>query len=400
MLFTVITFFVSSVSNASLSFFPALNDTAVVSLDPLYLSRYVGERASFTCNGTIVHIDSVHWTIDGKNVDSSEVNFSQGANPRELSPVYSTGAGLSLKPNAFTKYAQGVHKLELIAKSEDSLITAAWHFRCFETKYSELRATVVVDSTWIEYNPSKNNFRRYKIISAEPLDTSLFSNTKSNKQTDSLIKYDTASVIKTIVSSTLQPPSPKDTFQCFVLQILRGSEKYNEWLFSSTFESFVKGTNPPFELSTALSFFNTYAKSVTLPIGDYSPKGNLRLGPVFNLTFGDLGWSLKAYNDSTYWYFEYQVGSGDCPAGCINWKKYLYQVAQSGTVLNVPVLTQQLNQSRNLIQSKVYAGQKRYFTLNGQLIRNKLPAKKMSNSTYIGTSRQINSKNIVTFTLP
>jgi hypothetical protein len=108
---------------------------------------------------------------------------------------------------------------------------------------------------------------------------------------------------------------------------------------------------------------------------------------------------MKAYHDSTYWYFEYIIGSGDCPAGCTKEDKYVYQISKTGVVQYFSTAMQHPNRDRNF-HSKSVLHTQRYFTIKGQLIGKKLAVSKVAKGVYVGATNQTTSKKSTIVVLP
>ena len=90
-----------------------------------------------------------------------------------------------------------------------------------------------------------------------------------------------------------------------------------------------------FPLASALASFNHYVTQNNIARGYGPPPGDLRLGPVFNLSAGDSGWRLRAWSDSLAWNIEQYVGGGDCPAGCTEQAYTIYRITSNGSVTPV-----------------------------------------------------------------
>jgi hypothetical protein len=361
------------VSSADLYFYPSLTDTAIISFDPLRISTQCGDLATFSCNWSekLIHKDSVTWSIDGKIPDAGEVYIRGGANPRDVSPDFSTGSYLSISQGAISKNTQGVHSVELVARFPDSVVTATWHFRYFETQYKEIRAQAIIDSSWNSYDESWSNYTRYKLLSVQPADTSIFGNAGEMTDTSlplSSLDYDTIGITREYLAKKggMGTLVPKGTVDCMIIQIIRGAAEYNEWLDPVPIAPFLKQTNPPFPISAALHSFTIYAAKNNIERRSNSPEGDFKLGPIFSLGAGDPGWSLTASHDESYWYFVYRLGYGDCPCGCTEWDTYTYQVSSDGTVQKMPATTVRPIRSVSSLKITKPGNAQCYYNLKGQ----------------------------------
>jgi hypothetical protein len=322
---------------AQISFYPALNDTVAVSFDSLHLSTKGGSSASFSCSwaAPALHKDSVSWLIDNVAPSAADAFVTYGPNPRDLPPEYCSGSTMGILPRAGPNLFEGVHKIVLTVKFADSTKTAVWFFEYQATKYKEIRAQLIIDSFWTTYSSLDgwDNYTKYKIAGAEKFDTALFGNAFYFGDF-SCIENDTIGIMREYISqnSGLVPAVPKDTVDCFVIQILYGDPARNEWIVSDSLGSFLRLTQAPFSPGVALHGFNEYINSHGLYRGYAPPDGDLKIGPIFRLTKGDPGWKVHAGHDAESWYIDFSTGSGDCPCGCTEWRNDRYKISASGAV--------------------------------------------------------------------
>ena len=358
-------------SSAPAYFYPSVNDTTVISFDLLHLSRRWGDLASFTCNWNDrpVHRDSIIWLLDGNLATSADVGIVNGPNSRDIPPEYSTGTTMGILPQADHRYFQGIHRVDVAVRFGDSTISGTWYFRYHETKYKEIRALVIIDSFWTTYTNLEgwHNFTKYKIAAAEGFDTSVFGNAYRSGDYSS-IENDTAGIMREYLSelSSYAKPVPRDTIDCFILQILRGDSVHNEWLISDSIGLFLKISTAPFDLKEALRSFNSYVDHNRLYKGYTPPEGDLKIGPAFIFTPGDPGWSLHAYHDSVYWYLVLKVGYGDCPAGCTELRTNVYKIAGNGVVEALTSMTRNPGFSNFSSAFKPSIGSQSIFSLQGK----------------------------------
>jgi hypothetical protein len=293
-----------------------------------------------------------------------------------VSPEFSTGSSLSISESAISKYAQGAHAVAMVARFPDSVVKTVWHFRYFKTMYKEIRAQMIIDSSWHSNDGAGAilTFTRYKLLSVLPADSLIFGNAISPNDTSRLLSYDTAAIMREYISRKdgLYTLASKDTVDCIILEILRGVPDYNEWLDPVPIASFLNQTTPPFPISQALHFFSIYASNNNIAKRSNSQKGDFKLGPIFNLYAGDPGWSLTASNDASHWYLIYKLGDGDCPSGCTEWEVATYRISADGTVQKV--ITGSESPFRAIPSRKVANahGQQCYFTVNGQHLQKDL----------------------------
>lgn len=360
LIFTVV--FCVSVSFADSQFSPPLTDTAAISCDPMGLSsRYsVISNFSFVLPDGFSQTGSETWLIDGQPPVAGDVTVND----------FPKVSFISISPQAMPKFAGGIHTVQVHAQFGDSVINAKWYFRYFETQYKEIRATVLVDSSWNIYDQSWETFTRYKLLSVLPVDTQEFGNSQSSMDSTSvrLLNFDTAGIMREYLSEVLckNSPAKKDTLDCMIIQILRGDARYNEWLISPPVDTFIKQSNPSFPISDALRFFNLFADANNLPRGYFPQKGDFKLGPVFKFGAGDPGWSLHAFNDASAWYFVHKIGSGDCPCGCTEWTITTYRVTADGTVAKFADAVQRPVRLAN-DKGHVF-GAMEYYNIKGQLV--------------------------------
>jgi hypothetical protein len=343
--FLLIVLAAASVSYAQMSFYPMPDDTAVISFDPLHLATKGGSSASFTCSwaAPALHKDSISWLIDGVVPLATDAFILNAPNPRDLPPEYCLGSTMSILQQADPRYFQGIHKIDLTIKFTDSTKKATWFFEYQATKYKEIRARLIIDSFWTTYssNDGWRNFTKYEIAGAEKFDTALFGNAFYGGDFSS-IENDTVGIMREYISQKTgaAPAVPKDTVDCFVVQILWGDPARNEWLVSDSIGSFLRIANAPFPLDAALGSFNEYLYNHGLYRGYTPPPGDLKIGPVFKFTQGDPGWRVRAFHDAEFWYVDFLTGYGDCPCGCTEWRSDRYKIKASGAVesLFLPIL--------------------------------------------------------------
>jgi hypothetical protein len=321
---------------AQTNFYPAVKDTSTISFDVLGLSQKWRDVALFSCTWTraAVYKDSITWYLDGKAPNSGDVSIIDGPGTPDKLPNYSTGTTMSLLAQADPSYFQGIHRIDLAVKFGDSIINGTWYYRYYKTKYKEIRAHIIVDSFWTTGSNmvAWQDNTKYRIIAAEMFDTSVFGNSFYTGNFSS-IENDTGGMMRQFLS--IQPYSgriPKDSFECFVLQIFRGDSVHNEWQLSDSIGSFLKMSTVPFPLNQALHNFNLYMNTNHVYRGYTPPTGDLKIGPVFKFSPGDPGWSLHAYSDSVCWFLQLITGSGDCPAGCTEWEFNTFKVTANGVV--------------------------------------------------------------------
>ena len=202
----------------------------------------------------------------------------------------------------------------------------------------EVLATVMVDSVF-------ENKVAFSVLSVAPVDTTIFINIEFDTSMAGIVS-DTVGFPAYHVDSTLDSMgnhfTQGDTLRdIFIVQLSPyGGLRY--WGIAPESKDCLlnEPLPPPFPLNQALSFFNQYLNVDTIYKG-YSPPANgiLKLGPVFNFVdIGDLpGWGLKAYNDSTYWYFEHYSGDGfDCCCMSCDKKMWVtYRISSDGTAERV-----------------------------------------------------------------
>ncbi|MBN2038359.1 MAG: hypothetical protein JW768_16585 [Chitinispirillaceae bacterium] len=272
--------------------------------------------------------------IDGAVPQPGEVSLRGGSNPRGMSPEFSTGASCVITWPVSPRFKQGVHKIELSARFEDSLITGVWFFRYAEVAYKQVRATVAVDSSWCVYDNLHGweCSRKYRMLSCAALDTAVFGN--ASRVEDSLLRFDTTGIIREYID--IQPhyvdPVPKDTLEVSIIQISKGDPLKHQWLISDTLGSYLTMTDPPLSIQAAVHAFKRFVYANNIRRGYTPPIGDLKLGPLFTTVAGDPGWSLRAYHDTANWFFVLRNGSGDCPCGCTSWRTDVFSVDRSGEV--------------------------------------------------------------------
>jgi hypothetical protein len=364
-----------SISHAQLKINHISSDTVIASFDPLRLSRQYSDLSSFSYYwpNQYIHKDSVVWTIDGNPPDSGDVYISGGAGSKDLSSDFSTGSTLSLSRNAaIAKYSQGVHSVEIVTHFPESTVTNTWQFRYFETKYKVIRAQVAIDTSYNAFNTSSTNYTKYKLLSVQQADTSVFGKALGLQLTDSLVPYlrfDTNGITREFVAKkgSMGTIIPRDTIDGMIIQIQRGVEKFDEWYGPVAIDPFFKQNDPPFSVTEALHSLTHYASEKGIEIRSGMLNSELKLGPVFELrNAGDPGWSLAASNDSTSWNFIYRLGYGDCPCGCTEWTTMKFRVFKDGTVMNMASsIKPQLIPVNPYISSKS-TGSLYYYNLQGQ----------------------------------
>jgi hypothetical protein len=392
-----------SVSHSELKIKHFSLDTVSVSFDPLRLSLQYSDLSSFSYywNTQYIHKDSVVWTIDGNQPDSGDVDISGGANSKDLSPDFSTGSRLSLSRNAvIAKYSQGVHSVEMITHFPESTVTNTWQFRYFETKYKVIRAQIVIDTSYNVFTTYWTNYTKYKLLSIQQADTSIFGKTLGLQLSDSLVPYlcfDTNGITREFVAkkSSMEAIIPRDTIDGMIIQIQRRSEKYDEWYGPARIDTFFKQNNPPFSVTEALYSLTHYASEKGIEIRSGTLGSELKLGPVFGMgKAGDPGWSLAASHDSSSWHFTYRLGYGDCPMGCMEWTTMKFRVFKDGTVMNLNTsINPQLSTVNSYISSN-RAGPLYYYNLQGKRagIRD-LNSKTITSGVFILSGNVTTSKN-------
>ena len=380
-----------SVSFAQVSYYPTPDDTVKISFDTLFITG--NSSASFNCKWTsALHQDSITWLIDGAAPSKSDVSIFYGPNPRDLPPQYSLGTELGILPKANPALFQGVHKIDLTVKFKDSTKTASWLFKYYPTKYRRIRAALTIDSSWTTNNNGWIDYIRYKITEAEKFDTALFG--IYYRGDFSSIENDTTGIMRKYISQkTSASVIPKDTVDCFIIQILFGDSLKNKWIISDSVGSFLRITHAPFPLEEALNSFNKDINSHDIYRGYSPPSGDLKIGPVFKLSPGDPGWKVKAYNDSEFWYIDFQTGNGDCPAGCTESQSTSYRISASGTVSILPTaILNPVNRTRSTEQRSL-DGQFIY-NLQGRRAGGPECSHKLGKGTYIALNKA--KKQLVT----
>lgn len=364
-----------SISHAQLKINHISSDTVIVSFDPLRLSRQYSDLSSFSYYwpNQYIHKDSVDWTIDGNPPDSGDVYISGGAGSKDLSPDFSTGSTLSLSRNAaMSKYSQGVHSVEIVTHFPESTVTNSWQFKYFETKYKVIRAQTVIDTSYNVFATSWTSYTKYKLLSVQQADTSVFGKALGLQLADSLVPYlrlDTNGITREFVTKkgSMGTIIPRDTIDGMIIQIQRGVEKFDEWFGPVAIDPFLKQDNPPFTITEALHTLTGYLIEKGIEIRSGTLNSELKLGPVFDLgRGGDPGWSLTASNDSSSWNFIYRLGYGDCPCGCTEWTTMKFRVFKDGTVMNMASGIKPQLRPVNPYISLNGAGSLYYYNLQGQ----------------------------------
>jgi hypothetical protein len=208
--------------------------------------------------------------------------------------------------------------------------------------FVEVLATVTVDSAWT----TKDGFgawvqhTTFSLLSVCAVDTAWFTNdTMYMHPRFSLVSFDTALLprhIEDSMTGLVNSLKTRDTLRdAFVLV---GTDTVGRRCVSIVSGSciWLKGNaEAAFPLASALASFNHYVTQNNIARGYGPPPGDLRLGPVFNLSAGDSGWRLRAWSDSLAWNIEQYVGGGDCPAGCTEQAYTIYRITSNGSVTPV-----------------------------------------------------------------
>lgn len=200
----------------------------------------------------------------------------------------------------------------------------------------EVSATVVVDSTWMTFNPHLA-FTSFIVVSKPSVDTSLTRNSFEYPEHSGLgvlsFSYDPADFPDSHVDSTARWGfKSSDTLKnVFVLQSDYGTGRKN-WSITGIRCKFLAQTVPPSPVGQALAFLNIHMDSIAVAKGQSPPAMKLKLGPIFFLALGDPGLFFTAYHEGDSWFIKHQVGSGDCPAGCTEHTKNIYRIDATGKV--------------------------------------------------------------------
>jgi hypothetical protein len=319
------------------------NDEIVtIYYDPLGIGN-LGLTSQFQLNraGHNFDLNSVEWIID----DTIRV-----VNGSDFWTAYSN-SGVNLCITGVTaqkKFATGIHSVKVTVSYDDSTITKAWKFDFRRVEYKMFSAKIAKDKSKSE---TQNYY--YNLVSATPMDTSVFCCTCT--ESDTFIKYDTAGICYQFRCDVNQIYKyDRDTMSCFVLQQLPDPGVCGVSLISQPVENYLSVSTSypdtlkfPFQLDTAIGIFNIHIDKNSIRKAYISISGPLKLGPLLNLGHGDPGWKLKATYDDKFWYIHHYIGSGDCPCGCTEWTSNSYTISQCGILYNAVVnpLQNQVNHS-------------------------------------------------------
>lgn len=262
--------------------------------------------------------------------------------------------------------------MEITTHFPESTATNTSQFRYFETKYKAIRAQTVIDTSYNVFATAWTNYTKYKLLTVQQADTSIFGKALGLQLADSLVSYlrfDTNGITREFVAikGSMEAIIPRDTIDGMIIQIQRGVEKYDEWYGPVAIDQFFKQNDPPFSVEEALHSLTDYATAKNIEKRTGSLNNELKLGPVFTMGYkGDPGWALSASHDSSSWYFTYRLGYGDCPCGCTEWTTMKFRVFKDGTVMNETAsIKPQLTPVNPFISSKS-AGLLYYYNLRGQ----------------------------------
>jgi hypothetical protein len=173
----------------------------------------------------------------------------------------------------------------------------------------------------------------FTILSVSPFDTAVFAIQQTSVSVDTAIfPIQTVDSFRIINNDfTLTPGDTLKDF--FIILSVPGGGAHVGYAVSKG--CFLSDSNPPFPVTAALASFNQYVDTNKIYKGYFPPSnGVLKFGPVYWL-WGDIGWSLTAYHDSTAWYFQQHAGDGDCPMGCTGGMDATYRILANGFVERV-----------------------------------------------------------------
>ena len=345
------------------------DETVKIYYDPLFISN-LGLISQFQLDraGHNFDLNSVEWIID----DTIKI-----INGSEYWTAYSN-SGVSLCITgliAQKKFATGIHSVKVIVSYDDSTVTKTWNFESRRIEYKMFSAKIAKDKS-----RSEAQYYYYNVISATPMDTSVFCCTCT--ESDTVIKYDTTGIcykfrcdVNRIYNSVIRSYD-RDTMNCFVLQQSPDPGVCDVSLISQPVEIYlsVNASYPdtlkyPFPLDTAINIFNTYVDNNTIKKAYINITGPLKLGPLLNLGQGDPGWKLKATYDDKFWYIHHYLGSGDCPCGCTEWNSISYTISQCGILYSAVV---------NPLQKKVHQPAVQAGRLSYDLLGRSVPLKPKS----------------------